>query len=185
MVNCGSTQYMQGWCSSGNHADCCGGSCFHELTCCSDYSISRNNCYAKYGSSGQFLTCSAGSAIVGACGSGSNADCSGRFFDEMYEETGVMAEEEKKGSYTIAYCCDIGNLKLAPYGDWKTGGCGYTVSCRPNQLMTGLCGSGGIGGGSCSPVPNLRQERIEAEEADTRGCSASGVYTGIQCTDVL
>merc|ERR1739848_254304 len=155
---------MHAWCTSGKDRNCCGGSCSHELTCCSDYNVAHANCYNAYGRYGEFIKCgNTGYVVVGACASGKNPDCSNKFLSKMYNETGIMPDEEilrGDGTYTIAYCCNSG-LKLAPYGYWLTQGWGKTAECRPNQVITGLCSSGEDA--NCQPVPNSARGNMRDE----------------------
>lgn len=177
-VQCPDQMYAQGWCSSGKDKNCCTGRCSHELKCCSTYEVPRNHCYNIYGHYGEFIKCDADSAVVGACGSGENADCSARFLDEMYNKTGLMPDEEARGgSYTVAYCCEHGKT-VSPNGYWFTQGCGFDVSCRPNQFMQGLCGSGK--NGDCGNIPNVRQGTMPEPR-----CSNGGHHTAIYCADIL
>lgn len=183
-VHCPNQMYMRGWCTSGGNKDCCGSNCSHRLLCCDDYTIPRDNCYSKAGHEGEFLSCDGRSAVTGACGSGKNGDCTARFLSQMYNETGVAADEEviRGGSYTIAWCCEH-NLNVAPYGYWFMEGCGYDVECRPNQIMSGICGSGK--NADCQNVPNGRKEATSQRSKPELRCSQGDRYTGIYCVDVL
>ena len=203
-VECPDQSFMKGWCASGEVRDCCGGSCSHQLLCCTDFIVPRKECYLKSGDAGQYIVCDRSSAVVGTCGSGKNRDCNARFLSQMYNQTGIMVDEEElrdgslRESSTLAFCC-AHDLKVSDYGYWQHAGCGWDLECRPSQIVTGICGSGK--NADCQNPPNVRGEESVQENPihrsvrqetvrqgnnpEQRGCSQNDRYTAIYCVDVI
>jgi len=69
------------------------------------------------------LSCAGGNVLVGTCGSGWRADCSGSFHHEMCTSS-------------MKYSSDNVQTQSGKYGEWKY--CG-------NGAITGICRSGRYG----------------------------------------
>jgi hypothetical protein len=83
------------------------------------------------------MTCTHKSEIiVGACGSGKNADCNSNYLAKMAAQYGVEIDlpDTRSNYYGAIFCCES-ELDMAAYGEWFHQGCGFTNGCAHQERM--------------------------------------------------
>jgi len=100
-------------CGSGKNADCRNTAqrSYNEITCCGVKTMKmsyNNGCLTKYGNYGQDIACPSGFAVTGQCGSGQNADCSGKY--TWIKCCPYTAEVDKPKIVDFKYHIDQGRL---------------------------------------------------------------------------